>query len=111
MARLVAGGSGAAMSRGVGHRHSSEPVLLWLWCRPAAEALIGPLAWELPYAMHVALKRKNSKSSFLFTAVQHSTLWLCNNLTNDPWLFSVVFSLGCFHFLPVMNKVAINICV
>ena len=24
--------------------------LLWLWCRPAATALIGPLAWEPPYA-------------------------------------------------------------
>ena len=29
--------------------------LLWLWCRPAAAALIQPLAWELPYAMGVAL--------------------------------------------------------
>ena len=25
-----------------------DPVLLWLWRRPAAAALIGPLAWELP---------------------------------------------------------------
>ena len=34
-----------------------DPALLWLWCRPAAAALIGPLAWKLPYAMGVALKR------------------------------------------------------
>ena len=27
-----------------------DPALLWLWCRLAAEAPIGPLAWELPYA-------------------------------------------------------------
>ena len=33
--------------------------LLWLWCRPAAVAPIGPLAWELPYAEGVALKSKN----------------------------------------------------
>ena len=33
--------------------------LLWLWCRPAAAALIRPLAWELPYAAGVALKSKN----------------------------------------------------
>ena len=26
------------------------PMLLWLWCRPAAAAPIRPLAWELPYA-------------------------------------------------------------
>ena len=35
-----------------------DPVLLWLWCRLAAVALIRLLAWELPYAMGVALKRK-----------------------------------------------------
>ena len=35
-----------------------DPALLWLWCRLAAAAPIGPLAWELPYAMSVALKRK-----------------------------------------------------
>ena len=30
--------------------------LLWLWHRPAAAALIRPLAWEPPYASGVALK-------------------------------------------------------
>ena len=35
-----------------------DPSLLWLWCRLAATALIGPLAWEPPYAMGVALKKK-----------------------------------------------------
>ena len=24
-----------------------DPALLWLWCRPAAVALTGPLAWGL----------------------------------------------------------------
>ena len=28
------------MSCGVGHRHGSDPKLLWLWCRPAATAPI-----------------------------------------------------------------------
>ena len=32
--------------------------LLWLWCRPAAVAPIGPLAWELPHVVRAALKRK-----------------------------------------------------
>ena len=49
------------MSCGVDHRHGLDPTLLWLWCRPAATALIGLLAWELPYAMGTALKRENSK--------------------------------------------------
>ena len=29
---------------------------LWLWHRPVATALIGPLSWEPPYAMIVALE-------------------------------------------------------
>ena len=33
-------GSGRAVSYGVGHRHSSDLTLLWLWCRPADAALI-----------------------------------------------------------------------
>ena len=33
----------------------SDPALLWLRCRPAAIAPIGPLAWERPNAMGVAL--------------------------------------------------------
>ena len=37
-------------------RRSSDPALLWLWCRPAAVVLTGPLAWEPPYAASAALK-------------------------------------------------------
>ena len=40
-----------AMSCGVGHRHGSDPALLWLWHRPVATALIRPLAWEPPNAV------------------------------------------------------------
>ena len=35
--------------------------LLWLWCRPAAVALIRPLAWEPPCAVGAALKSKKRK--------------------------------------------------
>ena len=56
------------VSRGVGRRCGSDPVLLWLWCRPAATAPIGPLAWEPPYAMGVALEKakrqKDQKKEF-----------------------------------------------
>ena len=45
------------MSCGVGLRPGSDPTLLWLWCRPAATASIGPLAWEPPYASGVALEK------------------------------------------------------
>ena len=51
------------MSCDVCHRRGLDPVLLWLWCRPAAAAPIRPLAWELTYAMGVVLKskKKNEK--------------------------------------------------
>ena len=50
-----------AMSCGVGHRHGSDPTLLWLWCQVAAAAPIQPLAWEPPYAADASLKKQNKK--------------------------------------------------
>ena len=44
-------GSGLALSCGVGHRHGSDPMLVWLWGRPAATAPFWPPAWELPHAI------------------------------------------------------------
>ena len=52
------------MSYGVGHRQGLDPMLLWQGCRPAATALIQPLAWETPYAAGIALKNKNKKQTF-----------------------------------------------
>ena len=49
------------MSCGVGRRRTSDLVLLWLWHRPAATALIRPLPWEPPYAVVAALKRQKTK--------------------------------------------------
>ena len=46
------------MSCGVGWGHSSDLAWLWMWCRPAAVALTGPLAWEPPYAVGAALRSK-----------------------------------------------------
>ena len=43
--------------------------LLWLWCRPAAAALIQPLAWKLPYAAPVALKSKKRISRDFFQKI------------------------------------------
>ena len=44
-----------------GCRRSSDLVLLGLWSRPAAVALIRPLAWEPPRAVGVALNRQKDK--------------------------------------------------
>ena len=47
-----------------------DPALLWLCCRLAAEALICPLAWELPYAVGVALKRKKKAIFCIITRME-----------------------------------------
>ena len=51
-------GSSVAVSCGVGLRHGPDPVLLCLWRRLAATAPIRSLAWESPYAVGAALKKK-----------------------------------------------------
>ena len=49
------------MSCGVGRKHSLDPELLWLCCRPVVIATIGPLAWEPPDAMSAVLKRQKDQ--------------------------------------------------
>ena len=51
----VSEGSGIAVSCDVG---DMDPVLLWLWYRPAALAPTGPLAWKLPYVAGVGPKNQ-----------------------------------------------------
>ena len=48
----------------IGHRQGSDPTLLWLWCRPAAVALIRPLAWEPLYATGAVLEKKKRRRKF-----------------------------------------------
>ena len=45
--------------RAAGCRHSSDPVLLWMW------HLFHPLVWELPHATGAALKKKKKKKKVL----------------------------------------------
>ena len=45
----------------MGHRYGLDPVLLWLWHRPVATALIRPLAWEPPYAVGATLEKAKRK--------------------------------------------------
>ena len=52
-------------------------MLLWLWCRPVVTAPIQPLAWELPYAMDMALKKpqnNNNKNSKLCIETQKTPI-------------------------------------
>ena len=56
-------------------------MLLWLWCRPAAIALIGPLAWDPPYAVGTALTKKGKKNKKIKNKKKGSSCrgqWLTN---------------------------------
>ena len=57
------------MSCDVGPGLGSVPAWLWLWCRPTAAAQIRPLAWELPYAVGVALKSKKKGKKYYFPLI------------------------------------------
>ena len=70
------------MSCGVGCTCGSGPMGPWLWCRPAAAALIRHLAWELLYTVGAALKRQKKKKKkkdeffFFWLWLQHvEVLW------------------------------------
>ena len=76
-------GSGIAVSCSVGPRRGSDLALLWLWHRLAATTLIGPLAWEPPYAADVALERqkdKKKKSKREKKKVEQILPWICKYL-------------------------------
>ena len=86
------------MSCGVGCRCSSDLALLWLWRRPAAAALIRPLAWEPPYATGASLekaKRPKKIISIIFSMddtqiylqVDHFIIcfFVCFNLRTSFW--------------------------
>ena len=50
-----------ALSQVAAQVTDSAHIWWWPWLRSAAVALIGPLAWRLPYAGGVALKGKKKK--------------------------------------------------
>ena len=67
--------------------------LQWLWCRPAAAALIRPLAWEPPYAASVALRKTKKKEKR--NRIQSSNLGL--------EMISLIFSL----LISILNLIII----
>ena len=87
------------MSCGVGLRQGLDPVLLCLWCRLAAVALIWPLAWEPPYALSAALKRQKGKkkkkkenvfSCWIKRSVNATSWWCCSSVLYPILVFCVL---------------------
>ena len=67
-------GSGVAVSCGIDHRCGSGPHCV-------AVALIQPLAWELPYAAGVDLKRQKAKNKK--TVHVYACYYACRYLPNS----------------------------
>ena len=61
----------------MGGRHGSDPVLLWLWRRLVATALIRPLAWEPPYAVGAAQEKTKNKTKQRVKFDSISFNWKC----------------------------------
>ena len=55
-----------------------DPVLLW--CRLAATAVIGPLAWEPPYAADAALKKPFPQIKINKIKLQHFGDVVCHQI-------------------------------
>ena len=74
-------------------RSQTYPALLWLWCRPAAVAQIGPLAWEPPHAAGTALKRQKRKKRKVNISMVIKMRKQCNYDSNPRLLteFSVYY--------------------
>ena len=82
------------MSCGVGRRCGSDLALPWLWYRPAAAVLIGPLAWEPPHAMGATLKDKKTKK------IKKIKFRILHNSFYSP----TAFHLSSIGTLPIMEK-------
>ena len=71
-------------------------MLLWLW--PAAAAPIQPLAWELPYASGVALKKKKAKkikiNIYIYIYIHTHTLRFNRTYNQEEYKKSRVISLS-----------------
>ena len=66
-----------------------DPVLLWLWHRPAPAAPVQPLAWEFPYTTGTALKIKKVHTpqtiyKFNMTPVRIPMTFFYRTKTNNP---------------------------
>ena len=74
-----------------------DPALLWLCCRLAAAAPIGPLALELPYAMGAALGRKKKTTTHGITGSLCQRTWGSLSPGSDKifWKDRIVGILGC----------------
>ena len=66
------------MSCGVGYGCGLEPILLWLWCGPAAVALIISLVWDFHTPQVQPQKKKRKKKKKNSVGVPAIAQWVKN---------------------------------
>ena len=80
------------MSCDVGHRRCSNPELLWLWCRPAAAALIRPQPGNLHMPRVRPKKRQKKKKTpkiqVLCVQIAESLSQPVDGFTETKWHFT-----------------------
>ena len=86
------------MSCGVGRRRGSDPVLLWLWHRLVASALIRPLAWEAPYAAGAALEKAKRRKKKVYTTQFYHPVNVKYQLLGLSLTFTENCGTNCFPF-------------
>ena len=73
---------------GIGRRCGPDPMLLWLWCRPAAAGAVQLLSKELPYATSAAIKDKNKRiSPSKGRKMKRHILYRISDLFTQQWKF------------------------
>ena len=107
-------GSIVAMSCGVGCRHGLDPMLLWLWSRPAAIALIRPLDWMEPlwnFHRPWVPPKKLKKESSLMALLPTEKIWkkilspstgnyICKLWYSHTMEYYIVVKVNRFYFIP-----------
>ena len=83
----------------VGHRGGTDPMLLWLWHRPAAVASIGSLAWEFSFFFFFFhhINKFNffiSPIHYFFSTIQHG----------DPVTHTCIHYLFSHYYAPSKEK-------
>ena len=81
------------MSCCVGCRQGSDLALLWLWCRPAAIALIQPLAWKLhmPWVWPLKDQKKIFFSCMTLSRNESECSYLASSLKKKAFSLFLVF--------------------
>ena len=100
----VGWGSTVGVSCGVGLIQASDLVLLRLWCRPAAVALVRP--WEPPYAPGTALNAREEKKMIYLIARKpcRKTSTQFTKQTSQEYRWCMSFGGGTIPFLESLSQ-------